>query len=300
MQHLQHLAQQARNAFYWTSFDPDKRGKQTIDEHESQLQSDLESIPENEHERYISKYVELFAYWLSAHSRCASSAITGGSGFNVRKAEKANNAEHNAYQKFDEWKDNAKKAIAKRIEQNKPEAQKRSEAWERLERQILSSAATIHGINKGLERGYSKALFVSSIYQHVEVFAKKGDFETVQLAIDCIRKFNETMSVVITERHKFFKLAERAEIKKETIEERAEKENQELLIIGGKVVYNYAIDRLQLLFDEKPSYNIISSLKKNGFRWAPSETAWQRQLTGNAIYSTKYFLKENNLFIPKP
>lgn len=299
MNHLEHLQKQARNAFCWTSYDPGKRGKQTIESHEEQLVDDLLTIPENEQEKYISKYIELFSKWLSAHSRCASSAITGGSGFNVRRAEKANNAEHNSYQNFDLWRTNAKKSIEKRIEQNKPETQKKSEAWQRLEKDILHSAAAIHGINTGIERGYSKALFVSSIYQKTETFAKKGDFETVQLAIDCIRKFNETMSIVITERHKFFKLVERAEIKKEAIEERTEKENQELQIIGGKVVYNYSMDRLQLVFDEKPVYNIISGLKHSGFHWSPSEGAWQRQLTNNAIYSTKIFLKENNLFIPK-
>ena len=278
--------------------DPDKRGKQTIDEHEAQLNSDLENMPELEQERYTAKYIELFSKWLNAHSRCASSAITGGSGFNVRRAEKANNQEHNAYAAFDEWRENAKKSIAKRIEQNKPEEQKKSEAWARLEKNILESAAVIHGINKGLERGYSKALFVSSIYQKTEVFAKKGDFETVQLAIDCIRNFNTTMSVVITERHKFFKLAEQAEIKKEAIEDRTQKENQEIAIVGGKVVYNYELDRLQLVFDEKPTFAIISELKKNAFKWAPSLGVWQRQLTGNAIFATKYFLKNNNLFIP--
>lgn len=297
--YLSHLQESAYRAFYWTSFSPDVIGKQCIEEHESQLSDDIKSIPSSEHERYIAKYIELFSKWLSAHSRCASSAVTGGSGFNVRRAEKANNSERNAYKNFDEWRSNAKKSIEKRIEQNKPEAQKKSEAWERLERNILSSAATIHGINIGVERGYSKALFVSSIYQKVEVFAKKGDFETVKLAIDCIRKFNETMSVVITERHKFFKLAEKAELKKESLDDRSQKESQELLIIGGKVVYNYEIDRLQLVFDEKPSSNIISELKSHAFKWAPSTGVWQRQLTGNAIYSTKLFLKSNNLFIPK-
>ena len=297
--YLSHLQESAYRAFYWTSFSPDVRGKQCIDEHESQLSDDIKSIPSSEHERYIAKYVELFSKWLSAHSRCASSAITGGSGFNVRRAEKANNSERNAYKNFDEWRANAMKSIEKRIEQNKPEAQKKSEAWQRLEKDILHSAAVIHGINKGLERGCSKALFVSSIYQKTETFAKKGDFETVQLAIDCIRNFNETMSVVITERHKFFKLAEKAEAKKESIEERSQRENQELLIVGGKVIYNYEIDRLQLEFDEKPSYSIIQELKSHAFKWAPSTGVWQRQLTGNAVYSTKLFLKSNNLFIPK-
>ena len=295
--YLSHLQETAYRAYYWTSFSPDVRGKQCILEHETILREDLNSMPSSEHDMYKAKFIELFSKWLNAHSRCASSAITGGSGFNVRRAEKANNQERNAYNNFDEWRTNAMKSIKKRIEQNKPEAQKKNEAWARLESDILHSASVIHGINTGVERGCSKALFVSSIYQKTETFAKKGDFETVQLAIDCIRKFNETMSVVITERHKFFKLVEKAEAKKETIEERSQKENQELLIVGGKVIYNFGIDRLQLAFDEKPSSNIISELKGHGFKWAPSSGVWQRQLTNNAVYVTKLFLKSNNLFI---
>lgn len=285
MKYLEHLTQQARNAFYWTSFDPDKRGKQTIDEHELQLQSDLLSIPESEHERYIEKYVSLFSHWLSAHSRCASSAITGGSGFNVRRAGKASNSERNAYTAFDEWRAKAKTSIAKRTEQNKPEAQKFDERLESLKAQI----------SQKIEWGS-----VANCYSMIERLAYNGEVELVKECLILISTYNDNhKKPFMTSRHKVWGLPEIAEKSVVRKEERAEKENQELLIVGGKVVYNYAIDRLQLVFDEKPVYNIISALKHSGFRWAPSETAWQRQLTNNAIYSTKMFLKENNLFIPK-
>jgi len=40
--------------------------------------------------------------------------------------------------------------------------------------------------------------------------------------------------------------------------------------------------RLQLVFDGKPSDGCCAALKSAGFRWAPSQGAWQRQLTDNA------------------
>jgi len=283
MQHLQHLQKAAYQAFYWTSFDPEKRGKQTIEEYENILKSDLESIPEEEHERYISNFISYFSKWLSAHSRCASSAVTGGSGFNVRKTEKANNAEHNAIINFNEWQEKAKKAISKKIEQNKPAEQKFDERLESLKAQI----------SQKIEWGS-----VANCYSMIERLAYNGEVELVKECLILISEYNDThKKPFVTPRHKVWGLPAIAEKSIEKKEERAEKENEELPIIGGKVVYNYAVDRLQLVFDEKPSYNIILSLKKSGFRWAPSETAWQRQLTGNAIYSTKYFLKENNLFL---
>jgi Domain of unknown function (DUF3560) len=40
------------------------------------------------------------------------------------------------------------------------------------------------------------------------------------------------------------------------------------------------INRIQLIFSKKPSLEIRSLLKSHGFRWAPSEGAWQRHLNG--------------------
>lgn len=55
--------------------------------------------------------------------------------------------------------------------------------------------------------------------------------------------------------------------------------------IGGEAVANVDNNRLQLFFDEKPSDEQRTTLKRNGFRWSPSEGAWQRQLNGNAMYA---------------
>ena len=47
---------------------------------------------------------------------------------------------------------------------------------------------------------------------------------------------------------------------------------------GGETVINLANNRLQLVFNDKPSDEIINILKKNGFKWAPKGKAWQRPL----------------------
>ena len=54
---------------------------------------------------------------------------------------------------------------------------------------------------------------------------------------------------------------------------------------GGEAVINEDKNRLQLIFDEKPSEEQRTILKSNGFRWAPSDKAWQRQLNHNAFYA---------------
>ncbi len=54
---------------------------------------------------------------------------------------------------------------------------------------------------------------------------------------------------------------------------------------GGKADVATELNRLQLLFDERPDKDKCTVLKRNGFHWSPTEGAWQRQLTDNAIYS---------------
>jgi hypothetical protein len=53
----------------------------------------------------------------------------------------------------------------------------------------------------------------------------------------------------------------------------------------GKVEANAELNRLQIFFDEKPNEVERAKLKANGFKWAPSQGAWQRQLNDNAIHA---------------
>lgn len=56
---------------------------------------------------------------------------------------------------------------------------------------------------------------------------------------------------------------------------------------GGKVVVNQSMNRLQIVFDDRPDEGLRSELKGEGFRWAPSQGAWQRQLTDNAMRAAR-------------
>lgn len=56
---------------------------------------------------------------------------------------------------------------------------------------------------------------------------------------------------------------------------------------GGEVVMNTEENRLQILFEDKPDADLRAELKAAAFKWAPSQGAWQRQLTDNAIYAAK-------------
>jgi hypothetical protein len=70
-----------------------------------------------------------------------------------------------------------------------------------------------------------------------------------------------------------------------------EQGTQEVEINGVKVVQNSDDMRLQLFFDGKPNEEIRKVLKKNAFKWAPSKGAWQRQLTNNALFNFKHYVR---------
>lgn len=52
-------------------------------------------------------------------------------------------------------------------------------------------------------------------------------------------------------------------------------------------VENPELARVQLIFEGKPTNEVRSILKGHGFRWAPTENAWQRHLNNNGRYSAK-------------
>lgn len=59
-----------------------------------------------------------------------------------------------------------------------------------------------------------------------------------------------------------------------------------------RIVRNTEAMRLQLMFDGKPEPEVREILKSNGFRWAPSNQAWQRHLNGNSEYSLQRVIEQ--------
>jgi antirestriction protein ArdC len=72
-----------------------------------------------------------------------------------------------------------------------------------------------------------------------------------------------------------------------------EQGNKEKDFEGGIAVWNYDINRFQLLFEGKPSEAIRTALKGGGlaFKWSPKEGAWQRQLNTFGQYNWNLLLK---------
>lgn len=65
----------------------------------------------------------------------------------------------------------------------------------------------------------------------------------------------------------------------EQLERTRNRESKNYEFDGLRVAENIEDNRVQFLFDGKPAAEVRAILKQQGFRWAPSVGAWQRQLT---------------------
>ncbi len=83
-------------------------------------------------------------------------------------------------------------------------------------------------------------------------------------------------------------MAERAELV--AAAELAGEVQPERIVAGIRLVENKVLDRVQLIFPDKPSAEERAELKRHAFRWAPSAGAWQRQLTANGLRAAEVVL----------
>jgi len=88
--------------------------------------------------------------------------------------------------------------------------------------------------------------------------------------------------------------AEMRRVKKriEYLESLGARETNEQVINGVRLLENVEANRVQLFFDIIPPEEQRKKLKSNGFRWCPSQGAWQRHLSPGAVYWAKELLKE--------
>ena len=61
-------------------------------------------------------------------------------------------------------------------------------------------------------------------------------------------------------------------------------------IPGGSIYYEN--ERLIVKHEDKPSPEVISKIKKRGFKFSPKTKSWVRQFTHNAVTSAKILAEE--------
>jgi hypothetical protein len=289
---------QAVRANNWTSFYPEKRGQQVIDDYGEELASDIAELSNSEHVSgaaiadYEARYKRLFSSWLSAKSNCFSVMITGPSGFNNRKHAKANRSEERHYEIFREWRERAKKAIIRKAQPAKTneselERYKAELATLQKNQEMMKSSNAIIRNAKGndctdklIKLGMKEK--TAKTIQQLNWLGSYG-FPAYELTN------NNTNIKRIQQRIKELELKEVARVEMGEIKYSFD---------GGTMVINYEADRIQIMFNSRPTTEELSQWKAKGlssFNWSPSNSCWQRKITGNAYYATKQMFKDMNL-----
>lgn len=283
-------------AHYNTSFSPEKRAERIRTDYKEQLESDIENLKEiGATEEFLTEYVDRYITklksWLSAKANCLSSMITGPANFPVARAEKANRTEENRYKEFDEFREKSVKRLKKILKGPVTPLTELKKAKDDLAQReklqsMMKAANKIIRSNKNVEIQLAELGFTGSqidtMLNPSQSYERKG-FQGWELTNNNanIKRLQGRVAVL----QKKADAIESGEGVKETKLEHF------------NVVENAEADRLQFIFEGKPSEEVRKVMKSNGFRWSPRYTAWQRKLTNNAVWVAKRIIPQlNELF----
>ena len=280
--HLEKLRKLAHDAHRHTSFDPEKRAEAIVRDYGQELRDDLQQIQKAYSAEpptvldvqvadYMAKYEKHLATWLHSHSRLASPMITGPANFPAERMRKYGQSADNKYAQFRGWRERALKAIVKSVTPKIDEltdARQRLEHREELQQKMVEANKIIRKGGPAVRDSLLNLNFSEGVVTEIMV----NGFRSFQLQNNSseIRRLRTRVTVLETKR-------QLAEINGEKTE----------IINGVKLVHNYEADRVQLIYEGKPDGETITRLKSRGFRWTPSQKAWQRKLTNQAIYDAK-------------
>ena len=229
-------------------------------------------------EIYCRKLAENMNASYSIEARCPSILISGGGNFPVRKKEKQNAARD---RNLEEWNyiqgllDKIRSVGTGGISSDDPQAVEKLEAkLATLEKhQEMMKAANAAIRMKDPAKGDAKLAELG--YTPEDIAKLRAPDFCGRIGYPAYELQNNNANI----RRIRGRIAE--------LKKRTENTPEGWEFDGGRVVVNTAETRLQIIFDGKPDADIRTELKGEGFRWAPSQGAWQRQLTDNAMRAAR-------------
>lgn len=229
-------------------------------------------------EIYCRKLAENMNASYSIEARCPSILISGGGNFPVRKKEKQNAARD---RNLEEWNyiqgllDKIRSVGTGGISSDDPQAVEKLEAkLATLEKhQEMMKAANAAIRMKDPAKGDAKLAELGYTPEDIAKLRAPDFCGRIGYLAYELQNNNANIRRI---RGRIAELKKRTESTPEGWE-----------FDGGRVVVNTAENRLQIIFDGKPNADVRTELKGEGFRWAPSQGAWQRQLTDNAMRAAR-------------
>ena len=229
-------------------------------------------------EIYCRKLAENMNASYSIEARCPSILISGGGNFPVRKKERQNAARE---RNLEEWNyiqgllDKIRSVGTGGISSDDPQAVEKLEAkLAALEKhQELMKAANVAIRMKDPTEGDAKLAELGYTPEDIAKLREPDFCGRIGYPAYLLQNNNANIRRI------------RGRI--EELKKRTENTPEGWEFDGGRVVVNTTENRLQIIFDGKPDADIRTELKGEGFRWAPSQGTWQRQLTDNAMRAAR-------------
>lgn len=229
-------------------------------------------------ETYCRKLAENMNASYAIESRCPSILISGGGNFPARKKEKQNAARDRNLQ---EWNyiqgllDKIRSVGTGGISSDDPQAVEKLEvklaALEKHQEMMKAANAAIR--MKDPAKGDARLAELG--YTPEEIAQLRAPDFCGRIGYPAYELQNNNANI------------RRIRGRIEELKKRTENAPEGWEFDGGRVVVNTTENRLQIIFDGKPDADIRTELKGEGFRWAPSQGAWQRQLTDNAMRAAR-------------
>lgn len=229
-------------------------------------------------EIYCRKLAENMNASYSIEARCPSILISGGGNFPVRKKERQNAARD---RNLEEWNyiqgllDKIRSVGTGGISSDDPQAVEKLEAkLAALEKhQELMKAANVAIRMKDPTEGDAKLAELGYTPEDIAKLREPDFCGRIGYPAYLLQNNNANIRRI------------RGRI--EELKKRSENTPEGWEFDGGRVVMNTTENRLQIIFDGKPDADVRTELKGEGFRWAPSQGAWQQQLTDNAMRAAR-------------
>lgn len=228
--------------------------------------------------RYSRRMAEYFNRDSKIGCMCPSILISGGGNFPVKKKERqvqAWDTNHQFYQETQKILSKIESALyGKDVIKSGDQ-----DAIERLEEKLMSLKETqerMKAANKAIrlkdtEKGNEELMNMGYSDEQIQELRTPDYMGRVGFPAYALQNNNANIHRV-EERLKSLK----------AVKEKGTKETEFELF---KVVENVEAMRLQIIFDGKPDPEVRAVLKKNGFKWAPSQGAWQRMLNSAGKYA---------------
>lgn len=241
-------------------------------------------------DRYARRLAEWYNKQFSIEMMCPSVMISGGSNFPVRKKEKQNAAQDRHYQLYNEIQSIPGK-IERLLKGTNIIKSGDTDAIEKLQAKLEKAEALQAEMKE-----------MNAYYRKHKTLKGYGDY-TDEKAAELDAAINESMYKVpfapyqLTNNNAKIKNTKarisQLDQAKNAAKQAIDQTDNKYTGLPFKVVENAEIMRLQLFFNDKPDAETRAVLKKNGFRFAPTQNnAWQRQLTNNAKYALKRVIEE--------